>query len=155
MPDFTALDEFDRAILDVVQRDASLTHEAIGERVNLSASSVRRRLAALRRNGLILREVALLDGAATGVTLIVSLTLTEETPEAYASLDAILAAEEPVKQSYHVAGSDDYILIVHSPSVQAYEAWSRGVLMSHPHIRRFDTRVALSCMKFDTTIALD
>lgn len=155
MTNFASLDEFDRAILDLVQRDASLTHEAIGERVNLSGSSVRRRLAALRKGGYILREVALLDGAATGVTLIVSVTLVEETPEAYASLDAILAEEEPVKQSYHVAGSDDYVLIVHSPSVQTYEEWSREVLMSNPHVRRFDTRVALSRMKFDTTIAVD
>ena len=119
MTDFAALDDFDRAILKHVQQDASLTHEALGERVNLSASSVRRRLGQLRDAGFILKEVALLDGARAGVTLIVSITLREETPQAYASIDAILEAQEPVKQSYHVAGSDDYILIVHSPSVQA------------------------------------
>ena len=155
MTDFAKIDAFDRAILKVVQRDASLTHEAIGERVSLSASSVRRRLSALKKAGYITGEVALLAGAERGVTLIVSLTLSEETPEAYKALDALLESEEPVKQSYHVAGADDYILIVHEASVHAYEQWSRRVLMSNPHIRRFETRVALSRPKFDTTIALD
>ena len=115
MTDFAKLDDFDRAILNVVQRDSSLTHEAIGAQVSLSASSVRRRLAALREGGFILREVALLDGGESGVTLIVSLTLTEETPEAYEALDAVLANEAAVKQTYHIAGSDDYILIVNAP----------------------------------------
>ena len=155
MPDFAQLDDFDRAILKVVQRDSSLTHEAIGAEVSLSASSVRRRLAALRERGFILREVTLLDGAESGVTLIVSLTLTEETPLAYEALDTVFANEEPVKQSYHIAGSDDYILIVHEASVDAYEKWSRRVLMSNAHIQRFETRVALSRPKFDTSIAID
>lgn len=155
MTDFAKLDDFDRAILNVVQRDSSLTHEAIGAQVSLSASSVRRRLAALREGGFILREVALLDGGESGVTLIVSLTLTEETPEAYEALDAVLANEAAVKQTYHIAGSDDYILIVNEASVHAYEKWSRRVLMSNPHIRRFETRVALSRPKFDTSIAID
>ena len=155
MTDFAKLDDFDRNILKVVQRDSSLTHETIGAEVSLSASSVRRRLTSLRDRGFILREVALLDGDENGVTLIVSLTLTEETPRAYETLDAMFADEEPVKQSYHIAGADDYILIVHEQSVHAYEKWSRQVLMSNPHIRRFETRVALSRPKFDTSIAID
>ena len=43
-----ALDDFDRRILDLVQRDNRLTIEAIGERVGLSATAVQRRLKRLR-----------------------------------------------------------------------------------------------------------
>ena len=78
-----------------------------------------------------------------------------ETRSERSQRDAVLANEESVKQTYHIAGSDDYILIVNEASVHAYEKWSRRVLMSNPHIRRFETRVALSRPKFDTSIAID
>ncbi len=146
------LDSFDRALLELVQRDASLTHEAMGEQISLSASSVRRRLQRLKEAGVIEREVALLSRDHAGVTLIVSIAFAHETPEAYDALDRRLQNADPVKQVYHVAGEEDYVLIVHCASLQAYEAWARDALMSDTAIRRYSTRVVWSCKKFDTGV---
>ena len=38
------LDQFDRNILDIVQRDCQMKAEAVGEMIGLSASAVQRRL---------------------------------------------------------------------------------------------------------------
>src|SRR5574337_782603 len=51
------LDERDRAILDLVQRDNRLTSDAIGERVGLGATAVQRRLKRLRDVGVIEADV--------------------------------------------------------------------------------------------------
>ena len=146
------LDKFDVAILDIIQSDAGLSHEAIGREVNLSASSVRRRIANLRQTGIIERDVSLVSIEQFGVLLIISVTLNEETPEIYNELDNLFAAQALVKQSYHVSGENDYVLIVHAPSMRAYEEWSRAVLMSNPHINRFNTTVVYSRRKFDTSV---
>ena len=55
------LDEFDREILQIVQRDNRLTNAEIGERVGLSPSAVRRRLAALRDSGVEPRQVSYVE----------------------------------------------------------------------------------------------
>lgn len=148
------LDDFDRAILEIVQVDASLTHAEIGEQVHLSASSVRRRLAALRSCGVIRRDVSLVDPERFGVTLIVTLTFEEESLEAYEALDRQIQIMPEIKQSYHVAGSDDYVLIVHGPSLQWYEDWAKATFMSNPALKRYSTSVVWSCKKFETAIAI-
>ena len=61
-----SLDDFDRAILAIVQRNNRLSCAEIGDQVGLSGSAVRRRLAALRDNGVIAQDVSILAGEATG-----------------------------------------------------------------------------------------
>lgn len=146
------LDSFDLRILDIVQRDASLTHHEIGEKVGLSASAVRRRLTALRSNGVICADVSLLDPNRSGVILIVMLSFGEESPEIYDAFDQQMRSLPEVKQSYHVAGVNDYTLVVHGPSLQWYEDWSKATLMNNPAIRRYETMVVWSCKKFETAL---
>ncbi|MEZ5958439.1 MAG: Lrp/AsnC family transcriptional regulator [Hyphomonadaceae bacterium] len=156
MPTKTArpleLDDFDRAILQIVQRDNLMSHAAIGERVGLSASAVRRRLGAMREDKVIARDVALVDADRFGVTLVVTVTFAVETPEIYAAFEAQVQALTQVRQCYHVAGSADYILIVLAPSLQFYENWSMEQFMGNNAIRRYDSVVAWSCKKFETAI---
>ncbi|GLQ21917.1 Lrp/AsnC family transcriptional regulator [Algimonas porphyrae] len=146
------MDAFDTAILDIIQSDAGLSHEAIGQRVNLSASSVRRRITNLKRDGVIERDVSIVNVEQFGVLLITSVILNEETPEIYNELDTIFAEQKLVKQSYHVSGESDYIIIVHASSMQSYEEWARAVLMSNAYINRFNTTVVYSRRKFDTSV---
>ena len=149
---FAKLDEFDRSILKLVQRDNALTHEEIGARVNLSASSVRRRLIRMKDEGLITREVALLDPNKVGVMLIASVRISDETVQAYEQFDAFIAADPFIKMAYHVAGDDDYVLIVHGPSIQWYEDWCKRELMDNPSVERCSTVVAWSQKKFETAV---
>ena len=63
MPD--KLDQFDRSILEVVQRDCQLKAEAIADKVGLSPSAVQRRLRRLRDEGIITAEIAVVNRKAT------------------------------------------------------------------------------------------
>lgn len=120
--------------------------------MNLSASSVRRRITNLKRDGVIERDVSIVNVEQFGVLLITSVILNEETPEIYNELDTIFAEQKLVKQSYHVSGESDYIIIVHASSMQSYEEWARAVLMSNAYINRFNTTVVYSRRKFDTSV---
>ena len=151
---FATLDQFDRSILDLVQKDATLTHEAIGHEVNLSASSVRRRLKRLVDTGVIQKQVALLDPDVAGVTLIVSVRFADETLAAYDAFDAFITEDPHVKIAYHVAGQDDYVLIVHGPSLVWYEDWAKSAIMPNPAVQRYSTTVVWSQKKFETALSL-
>ena len=148
------LDDFDRAILRLIQQDASLTHAELSEQVNLSMSSIRRRLKILKETGVIEKEVAHLRLDPMPQIFIVTLSFKDETPEAYDALDALMLAEKPVKQFYHISGQDDFMAIVEGPSLQWYEQWARETFMTNPHIDHYSTFIVYSRKKFDTAIDL-
>ncbi len=146
------LDDFDRAILRSIQLDNQKTHAALGEEIGLSGSAVRRRLAALREGGIIAADVSLIDRSKLGVTLIVQLAFEIDTPEAYDDFDLAMSSLPNVKQSYHVSGPMDYVLVVQGESLTWYEDWAKMHIMTNTNIKRHETCVVWSCKKFDTTL---
>ncbi len=150
-PASLALDDFDRALLEHLQKDATLTHAQLGERVHLSASSVRRRIDQLHAQGAIERIVALVGPALhTGVTVIVTVSFAHETPEIYRDFRTQMRADSRVLQCYSVAGSEDFVLIVIANSPADYEQWGERELMSNVNIRRYSSQVVWSTVKFST-----
>jgi Lrp/AsnC family leucine-responsive transcriptional regulator len=148
------LDSYDHAILRLVQEDNQRTHAEIGEAVHLSASSVRRRLARLRGEGVIHRDVSILDPDLLGITVIVMVTFQEETLAGVRSFKQRMVAAPEVSQCYSVAGGVDYVVIAHAPDLASYERWAERTLMDDPAIRRYDTHVAWSRVKFTTALPL-
>lgn len=148
------LDDFDRAILQLVQHNNQSSHSFIGEHVGLSASAVRRRLQQLREGGVICQDVALVNAPNPSVTFIVTLSFASESIQLYQAFNKQMDTLEPVKQSYHVAGSEDYVVIVQGPSLKWYEQWSQDIFMRNAQIRRYDTKVVWSCKKFCTTVTV-
>lgn len=146
------LDEFDRRILQLVQKNNQMTHAEIGDRVGLSSSAVRRRLKTMRDAGVIERDVSILHQDDIGVRLIVSISFQNESPETYDAFERQIRETPEILQAYHVSGSVDYVLIVHGPSLGWYETWGKTVLMSNPDIRRYDTQVVWSCKKYETAV---
>lgn len=147
------LDSFDLAILEIVQENNLRSHASIGEEVNLSASSVRRRLTALRDSGVIVADVSLTDASKRGLTFITSVSFEREDPEIYGAFRKAMRDETAVSQCYAVSGDFDFVLVVHAESPEAYELWGERALMSNPAIRRYSTSVVWSRTKFTTRIS--
>ncbi len=146
------LDSYDRAILEVVQRNNLLSHAAIGERVSLSSSSVRRRLHRLRETGVIAADVSIVNPDAERITVIVTVVFEHESLEGDREFKRRMLAAPEVSQCYSVAGSLDFILVVHTASHSDYEQWGERELMADPRIRRYDSHIAWSRVKFTTAI---
>ncbi len=145
------MDAFDQRLLDIMQRDCTLSHAELGRQVSLSASAVRRRLEAMRESGVIAAEVAILGNvAAAGITILTSLCFGEESVAAYQAFREAMRSDPHVLQCYSVAGQYDFIMVVAAPSLEAYEVWGEAVLMSNPAIRRYDSYVSWSTVKFTT-----
>ena len=60
------VDEMDRRLLALLQRDTTATAEILGSQIGLSASTVQRRIKRLRKTGVIEREVAIVNTDAIG-----------------------------------------------------------------------------------------
>lgn len=149
------LDSFDHAILHIVQQDNQRTHAQLGEEIGLSPSSVRRRLARLRRAGVIRQDVALLDPDSVGISVIVIVTFQQESTESVQAFRQRMIDAPAVSQCYSVAGAVDYVLVVHAADLASYEAWSTEALMDDPAIRRYDTHIVWSRVKYTTALPVN
>ena len=144
-----ALDAFDKAILSILQKDNSIPQRLIGEKVNLSAPAVQRRIRRMEAQGVIAANLAVVEPSALGhpITIFVEVELVSETaPDIDAAKRAFLAAPE-VQQCYYVTGEVDFMLVVLVPSMAAYEALTRRLFFADPNIRKFRSFVAMDRVK--------
>ena len=148
------LDGFDRQLLNLVQKDASLTAERMADQVNLSPSAIQRRLKRLRDAGVIERLCAIVDPKRVGkpTFFIVSLQVERERPELLAQLRRWLAEEIHVQQAFYVTGEADFVLVVTVPDTEAYDDLMGRLMTENLNVKRFTTNVALGVVKRGCTI---
>ena len=147
------MDAMDKAILRLVQTDTTLSLDDIAVRVGTSKTPVWNRLKRLRDDGVIAREVAILDPAALGLdTCFFVLVKTSEHDAAWQ--DRFLAAvnDRPeVIEAHRLAGEVDYILKVRVPNAQAYDQFYQGLISD---VKVFNVTALLSMEELKSTTAL-
>lgn len=117
------LDHLDRRILTILQRDAGLSLEELGDRIGLSRNAVWRRVKALEESGVIRARVALLDPDKLGLGLTVFMMIKAErhTPD---WLDRFTHATRDMPEilgAYRMTGDLDYLIRARVADVKAYD----------------------------------
>lgn len=96
------LDSFDRAILDLLQRDNTLPQREIAESVHLSTPAVQRRIKRLQDSGVIAANVAVVAAAKIGrpLTIIVEVRVVSEQRDRVAPFRRRVQDDPAVQQCY-------------------------------------------------------
>ena len=145
----STLDPSDRHLLDLVQRDALRTTDALADLAGISPSSVQRRLKRLRDEGVITAHTAVVDPASVGqaMTFVVGIEIEQKRPDLYANLKRWLADHDAVQQAYNVTGSSDFILVVTAATLEDYDSLMGRMVARNPNIRKYVTSVVLQTFK--------
>lgn len=117
------LDRFDRQILALLQKDASLSNQQIAEQVGLSASPCSRRIKNLEERGYIDSRITILNRKALNLNLIaiVNIRMDRHTPERFERFENAIMDIEEVIECFLVTGQDgDYQLRVAVPDMEHY-----------------------------------
>jgi len=143
------LDDFDRKILALLQRENLTPQRMIGEAVNLSAPAVQRRIKKMTEAGVIKANVAIVDPAALGhpITIFVEVEVISETAEQIESAKREFAETPEIQQCYYVTGEADFVLVVVVPSMKEYESLTRRLFFGNNNVKRFRTFVAMDRIK--------
>lgn len=151
------LDRLDIQILNLLQDDATISLRALAEKVHASVATCQRRIAQLRANRILLKEVAIVDRDRVGrpLTIFVSVELEKQNDALLRVFEKRMLAEEDVLACYEVSGESDFLLIVNSASMDSYHAFTRRVFSSHNNVRNFKSNFAMNCSKFETKVPLD
>lgn len=117
------LDHLDRRILAILQRDAGLSLEELGDRVGLSRNAVWRRVKALEETGIIRARVALLDPEKLGLGLTVFMMIKAErhTTDWLDNFTRATADMPEILGAYRMTGDLDYLIRARVADVKAYD----------------------------------
>ncbi len=151
------LDSFDRKILTHIQRNARLTAADLSQLVGLSPSACHRRLSILREAGVIQAEIAVIDPKAVGsrITMIVTVTLEREHSDVITEFKRACRENVEITQCYYVTGQSDFVMVLTSRSMDAYDAFVERFLFSNRNVRRFETMVVMDRVKLGFDLPID
>jgi DNA-binding Lrp family transcriptional regulator len=155
-----SLDAIDRQLLAILQRDASLSNQALAEQVHTSPPTCLRRVKRLRDLGLIERQIAILNPekmAATlghGLTAIVEITLDRQDAQSLDQFEARAALESGVQQCYRVSPGPDFVLIVHAAHMPAYQELTQRLFNADANVRNVKTFFSVRRSKFGAELVL-
>ncbi|MHB9705844.1 Lrp/AsnC family transcriptional regulator [Alcaligenes aquatilis] len=150
------LDELDLRILEQLQNDASISNQALALRVHASAPTCLRRVRRLSEQGVIRRQVALLDPEQLGpsLTAIVEITLDRQGEEYLQQFERLMAPETAVTQCYRVSTGVDFIVILQVSDMTAYHKLAHALFTNQANIRNIRSFFSIHQAKFETRVPL-
>lgn len=149
-------DQFDRAILRILQKDNKTPQRVIAERVHLSAAAVQRRIAAMEAAGVIERNVAVIEPYAISmaITTVVEVHLRDERAHTVDAAKHLFREAEEVQQCYYVTGGVSMVLVIVAPDMRVYESLTRRLFAENELVQRYNSLVVLDRVKTGTAIAI-
>ena len=118
------LDNLDRRILKLLQRDGGITNLELAQRVGLSASPCARRVRQLEEAGVIEGKVTLLNASKLDLklTALIQISMDRHTPERFAVFEeAVRACPEVIECLLITGQAADYLLKVVVPDMERYQ----------------------------------
>ncbi len=153
----SGLDAIDRKILTLLQEDNQITNQDLASRVGISPPPCHRRVSRLREEGIIQRDVSLIDPVKVGRSMIVfaSITLERQREDLLENFERKMTRCPEVMQCYFVSGDADYLVVVSVAGMDHYNEFARRVFANEPNIRMFRSSFCLSRVKYDTKIPVE
>jgi Lrp/AsnC family leucine-responsive transcriptional regulator len=140
------LDDIDRQILDLLQREARMTNAAIAAEVGLTGPSVFERVRKLEQRGVIRGYTINIDAAALGQPMTAFIRLVAAFDDRYDSGIKAIGEDPDVLECYNVAGEDCLVLKVKCGSPSDLESLL-GRIRSRLTVQRSVTMIALRALK--------
>jgi len=121
----SALDRVDRALLALLQNDASMSIADIGELVGLSTSPCARRIRRLENDGYITATVARVsrEKLKLDIMVFVQVRLSQHKDAMVSNFEDSVSLMKEVVSCYTVSGGFDYLLQVVCRDLSNYEQW--------------------------------
>lgn len=150
------MDKIDKAILEILQANATASLQEVSEQVSLSTTPCWRRIQRLEKEGFIRQRVALLDADKlnVGVTVFVSVRTSEHNDKWFRKFTAVVAAIPQIVEFYRMSGDVDYLLRVVVPDIKGYDAVYKR-LIREIELSDVSSSFAMEQIKYTTALPLE
>ena len=150
------LDKFDREILRVLQRDATVSMAELSQQVGLSHTPCWRRVKKLEAENIILQKVTLLDSKKLnlGVSVFIYVSLKNHDGESLNDFEKAVQSIDEVVECHTTSGDKDYLLKVVVESIEEYEFILKTKLTNLPLVDHLSSTFALKQVKNTTELPI-
>ena len=148
------MDDIDRRILDILQRDGKTSQARIAETVGLTTPSVNERIKKLETRGFIRRFTALLDPRLVGMPLVAHVDVTLEHPRFERPFLEEIENLLDVQECYAISGEYGYRLKLRAQDVEHFEVILRERIQTIRGVARTRVELSLSIKKDSTLLPL-
>ncbi len=151
------LDDFDKKILNLLQKDARMTIKEISSRLNLSTTPVFERIKKLEKSGIIDRYVAVLNPQKLGkkLTAFANISITDPSKKAVDAFVKKVIQFPEVMECHYVTGTSDFMIKVLVTDIEKYNLFVLEKLTGIPNIGNIETFFSLEERKRKSIISLD
>lgn len=128
------MDKKDRMILAALQPDASISMDALAERVNLSRNACWRRVKQMEESGVIKARVTLIDPDALslGLSVFVMIRTNAHEPDWLAKFERAVRDLPQIIGAHRMSGDLDYVLRVRVADVKGYDHFYQRLISQVP-----------------------
>lgn len=150
------LDKFDREILRVLQRDATVSMANLSQQVGLSNTPCWRRVKKLEAENIILQKVTLLDNKKLnlGVSVFIYVSLKNHDGESLNDFEKAVQSIDEIVECHTTSGDKDYLLKVVVESIEEYEFILKTKLTHLPLVDHLSSTFALKQVKNTTELPI-
>ncbi len=150
------LDDLDKAILQLLQREGRISNVDLANRISLSPPASHTRLKRLEQQGYVRQYAALLDREKVGYDMLcfIEVSLQLHQLEQVENFRRVIQQMPEVLECYHVTGEYDYLLKVVVRSRKDLERFVVNQLTPIPGLARIHTSLVLSEVKSTTALPL-
>ncbi|PKO55927.1 MAG: AsnC family transcriptional regulator [Betaproteobacteria bacterium HGW-Betaproteobacteria-21] len=150
------LDQTQRRILALLQKDSTLSTQALADKVGMSPSPCWRRVKEMEEAGLIRAYVALLDRSKVGLgtCVWVRVKLKQHSAEVLDRFEQVVKGYDEVVECYELLGETDCLLKLYLPSLEALSSFMHNFLLKIPEVDVTHSSVALREIKNETALPL-
>ncbi len=150
------LDIYDQRILALLQEESSLSTAEIAERIGLSQSPCWRRIQRLKEEGVIRKQVTLLDRKKIGrnTQVFAQIKLNAHGRKNLTDFAEAMHQFPEVLECHVLMGAVDFMLRIVTRDIESYERFFFEKLSAVPGIQEVNSIVALSEIKSTTTLPL-
>lgn len=139
------IDNIDREILNIIQKDARISNAEIARQVELAPSAVLERVRKLEERGVIRGYSADIDPKVLGYGL--TAVIAVRTSECGAGVGEQLAAVPEVQEVHEVAGDDCFYIKVRTQDTESLGVLLRETVKAIPNVLNTRTTVVLKTFK--------
>jgi len=124
------MDATDKRILNLLQRDSTLSMSDLAEQVNLSTTPCWKRVKRLEDEGIIKGRVALVDGAKVelGISVFVHIKTQHHDSKWLEHFAAVITSFEEVIECYRMAGEWDYLLRIVAKDIESFDRFYKKLV---------------------------
>jgi DNA-binding Lrp family transcriptional regulator len=150
------LDAADLRILNVLQRDASLSNQDLAAAAHTSPATCLRRVRRLVEAGVIERRVAILspDRLGAGLSAIAEVMLDRQGAEQLLAFEQRALADAAVQQCYRVSPGPDFVLLLHVADMKAWSELVDRLFTQDANVRNVKSFFCVKRAKFETKLPL-